>query len=356
MSKKNNTNKTLSNSQKQSKPNENQDLGSSRLKEFRGQHRITNNQQRKFYDFLENRKKEISELENSDQFKSEPENITDDQDDNDLFNINLDDIDVNDIDIDDVVFEDKDDHNQFIEEYNQYLEQYKRLDEEDEKKDLLLYKYYLTYNRVKDLSNLARIRKGVVKNFEQGSLGPLIVKRTKLFRLDSFAEKYQVNSMFRFKSLHKKKVKLDRSYSLLFRKSHLRSNERPTDRWTFVLTNFFKHFYKLNYFMTQGNLLSSVSEASQKINYRQVIKNNRHNKSSSSIFAGDMVVYNGNGLDLDTILESKKSRSYLNTFIEEDDYTQGVIVVKDVTTLSREDTLCLNIASNRFVDINFLRK
>jgi hypothetical protein len=247
----------------------------------------------------------------------------------------------------------------FLQEFEKHtlrLERRKgKLNSLNDREKFSLYRFYQKRQKLKKEAEYLESQRKYFKKFE-GALGPNFQKITKDFRLDPYSQKYQINSMFRFKSLHRKKVKLDRSYRMWFRKPHIRTNQRPVNRWAFVLAHFFKHFYKLNYFMTQVNYISSVSDANQKINYKRLTKNNSNVKSSASVSAGDLVVYNKRLFDLEDMLNSKKMRSHLNTFLEEDDYVQGAVALKNATELSREDTLSLNIPSTRFTDINFLRK
>lgn len=239
------------------------------------------------------------------------------------------------------------------------LENYENNDKtflKNKKRKENLYKFYRTYKKIEKMIRFFHSQKKFANKYEGSLLGPDFEKQTKAFRLDPYLQKYQVNLMFRFKSLYTKKVKLDRSYRMWFRKPHIRTNQRPIDRWAFIVVNLFKHFYKLGYFMTELNYISSVAEANQKINYKRLTKNNCNVKSSASVFAGDLVLYNDNRIDLEDMLNSKQMRSHLNPFLEEDNYVQGAVVLKNAAELSREDSLLLNIPSTRFTDINFLRK
>lgn len=181
-------------------------------------------------------------------------------------------------------------------------------------------------------------------------------RRFKFKRLNSFSIRIRPKVLRRFKNKHKKKVKLDRAFRMLFRKPHIRTEGKVSNRWDFVLKKFYKNYYNLSFVLSTLSFFKSVAEVNQNINYRCLTVNQLYPKNITNLSKGDIVEYSKRIISLEDIEEGKKHRSYFYPFIEIEDYTQTMSVVKNVNELSKEDAFLMNIASTRFTDINYLRR
>lgn len=181
-------------------------------------------------------------------------------------------------------------------------------------------------------------------------------RRLKFKRLNSFPIRIRPKVLRRFKNKHKKKVKLDRAYRMLFRNPHIRTKGKVSNRWDFVLKKFYKNYYNLSFVLSTLSFFKSAAEVNQNINYRHLTVNQLYPKNITNLSEGDIVEYSTKIISVEDIEEGKKHRSYFYPFIEIEDYTQTMSVIKNVNELSKEDAFLMNIASTRFTDINYLRR
>ncbi len=230
----------------------------------------------------------------------------------------------------------------------------------------LFYRAFIEPKRVYKRFNkkIKSISKRAARNiFKRRSRFPFssrkVFKRTvKYKRLNSFPIKLRAKKIIRKRIWHKKQVKLDRAFRIMYNKPHHRKKTSVDNRWDFLLEKAFSNYYNLRYSLFTMFYSRSVAEVNQQINYGRFSINGHSPKNETYLFKGDLVcdLYKNNDFDLESNIEDIKTRRMFYSFIELDDYIQNIAVVKDVDSLSSSDTFLMNMATTRFANVNFLRR
>lgn len=220
-------------------------------------------------------------------------------------------------------------------------------------------KIYKRFNkRIKKIS-----RKAAGNIFKRRSRLPFRSRKVfrqalKYKRLNSFPIKFRIRKLIRKRIWHKKQVKLDRAYRMVYNKPHHRKKVYVDNRWDFLLEKAFKNYYSIRYSLFTMFYSRSVAEVNQQINYGRFSINGHFPKNETYLSRGDIVcdLYKNDDFDLESSMEDIKTRKMFYPFLELDDYIQNISVVKDVEFLSNSDTLLMNLATTRFANVNFLRR
>lgn len=220
-------------------------------------------------------------------------------------------------------------------------------------------KLYRRFNKkIKDISRKASRNIFKRRNRFPFSFRKVFKRAVKYKRLNSFPIKLRAKKIIRKRIWHKKQVKLDRAFRMVYNKPHHRKKTDVDNRWDFLLEKAFSNYYSLRYSLFTMFYSRSVAEVNQQINYGRFSINGHSPKNETRLFKGDLVcdLYKNNDFDLESAMEDIKTRRMFYPFLELDDYIQNIAVVKDLKFLSSSDTFLMNMATTRFANVNFLRR
>jgi len=174
--------------------------------------------------------------------------------------------------------------------------------------------------------------------------------------IDSYPVKSKTGGFRRLQNkYYKGKIRRNLAYRLNFNQTLKRKYYKFRIRWNFMREKYFKHYYDVPFVLSNLFFYRSIYQVKQQTMHKKISVNHEKPKLRTILNFGDHVEVNDDTINIFENQQASIERTFYFSHLEVDYYTQTVIVVKDFTELTREDTILINVPSTRFVNFNYLR-
>jgi hypothetical protein len=149
---------------------------------------------------------------------------------------------------------------------------------------------------------------------------------------------------------HKKKLLANLIFKLQF-KSRISSIKNLYNTRNLLLDKYFKNYYQSGVLLYFLDYYTSKIQSQQKIHFGNLNLNNSLSRANNLLKKGDILNVLDSDIVLTTNLQKYSSDSSFLTFLEVDDYSQTLVVVKGLEDLTSEDFYLIN---SEYINLNNL--
>ncbi len=149
---------------------------------------------------------------------------------------------------------------------------------------------------------------------------------------------------------HKKKLLANLIFKLQF-KSKISSTKNLYNTRNLLLDKYFKNYYQSGTLLHLLDYYSTKIQAQQKIHFGSLSINNSLSSVNNSLKKGDILTVLDSDIVLSKNLEKYSSDSSFLTYVEVDDYSQTIVLVKGLNDLTSDDFYLVN---SEYVNLNNL--
>ncbi len=149
---------------------------------------------------------------------------------------------------------------------------------------------------------------------------------------------------------HKKKLLANLIFKLQF-KSKISSTKNLYNTRNLLLDKYFKNYYQSGTLLHLLDYYSTKIQAQQKIHFGSLSINNSLSSVNNSLKKGDILTILDSDIVLSKNLEKYSSDSSFLTYVEVDDYSQTIVLVKGLNDLTSDDFYLVN---SEYVNLNNL--
>lgn len=149
---------------------------------------------------------------------------------------------------------------------------------------------------------------------------------------------------------HKKKLLANLIFKLQFKSKNLSTKNLYNTR-NLLLDKYFKNYYQSGTLLYFLDYYSTKIQAQQKIHFGNLYLNGSLSCVNNSLQKGDILSVLDSDLNLSKNLEKYSADSSFLTYLEVDDYSQNIVLVKGLNDLTSEDFYLMN---SEYVNLNNL--
>ncbi len=216
---------------------------------------------------------------------------------------------------------------------------------------------YQIYNKVRILSRFP-LRVLRFKRPKWASIQNNFISKKKLGKVltDITQIKGNICSWKKVKNAYRERLKNYSFLAAIFRHSislkNLKKTKNITNRKDGYLTYIFNFYYKPCNLIFISNMLTTSFEAKQKIHSKELLVNNKIASSNSRLKKGDVLSLLDKKVNISNVSNKFNFTFAILTNIEVDYYSQNIILIKDLSELSKEDFFLLSLD---YINIQKLR-
>lgn len=149
---------------------------------------------------------------------------------------------------------------------------------------------------------------------------------------------------------YKKKLLTNSVFKLQF-KSKINSTKNIYNTRNLLLNKYFKNYYQPGTLLFALDYYSTKLESEQKIHFGNVNLIDSKVMVNANLSKGDILNINDLSINLSKNAQKYNSESPLLTYLEIDDYSQNVVLIKDLNELTSEDFYLIN---PEYINVNHL--